>query len=332
METTPTPSIVIIGGGPAGLMAAEAAMQGGVQVDVYDAMASVGRKFLLAGKGGLNLTHAEPMDAFLSRYGSRAARLSPILAAFGPAELRAWALGLGIGTFVGSSGRVFPAGQKAAPLLRSWLHRLRQSGVVFHSRHHWTGWDRDGALCFSTPQGNQSANADAVILALGGGSWSRLGSDGAWVPLLSRRGVEIAALRPSNCGFDCHWSEHFKSRFAGQPVKSVTASLTDAEGEEHCRPGEFVVTDYGVEGQLIYALSAALRDTLDALGIATPRLDLAPGRELQRLADDLSAPRGAASMAKHLQRKAGIDGVKAGLLRELADPEDFANPTVGAAA
>ncbi len=319
-------SIAIVGGGPAGLMAAEVAIAGGVRVDLYDGMASVGRKFLLAGKGGLNLTHAEAMEAFLSRYSNRAAHLRPFLEAFGPAELRLWAQGLGIGTFVGSSGRVFPTGQKSAPLLRGWLHRLRKAGVVFHSRHRWQGWDGDNALCFDTPQGIQRTEADAVILALGGASWPRLGSDGTWLPILSGRGVITTPLRPSNCGFECRWSEHFRSRFAGQPVKSVTASFTDAEGEEHFLPGEFVVTAGGVEGQLIYALSAALRDTIDALGVATPRFDLAPGRDCKRLADDLSKPRGSASMAKHLQRQAGIAGVKAGLLRELADPEDFADP------
>ena len=297
-----------------------------MRVDVYDAMASVGRKFLLAGKGGLNLTHAEPIEAFLSRYGARLANLRPILDEFGPEDLRAWARGLGIETFEGSSGRVFPVGQKAAPLLRTWLHRLRQSGVTFHSRHRWEGWDENGNLRFTTPQGIRLAEADAVILALGGGSWPKLGSDGAWVPLLAERGVAVQALRPSNCGFDCEWSEHFKSRFAGQPVKAVVADCTDAEGEDHSRQGEFVITETGVEGGLVYALSAALRDTIAALGVASLRLDLVPGRALRRLVHDLSKPRGSASMAKHLQKRAGIEGVKAGLLRELADPEDFANP------
>ncbi|MCX7110479.1 MAG: TIGR03862 family flavoprotein [Proteobacteria bacterium] len=327
METNNTHSIAIIGAGPAGLMAAESAIQGGGRVDVYDGMASVGRKFLLAGKGGLNLTHAEPMESFLSRFGSREANLRPIIEAFGPADLREWAQGLGIGTFVGSSGRVFPTDQKAAPLLRAWLHRLRKAGVVFHSRHRWQGWNEEGGLCFDTPQGTKQTTADALILALGGGSWPRLGSDGAWVPILSGRGVTVAPLRPSNCGFDYPWSEHFRTRFAGQPVKTVAASFTDAEGEEHVRVGEFIVTATGVEGQLIYALSAALRDTIETIGIATPRLDLTPGRDLKRLIHDLSKPRGSASMAKHLQKRAGIDGVKAGLLRELADPEDFTEPS-----
>jgi len=326
MQASTERSIAVIGGGPAGLMAAEAAAQSGIRVDVYDAMASVGRKFLLAGKGGLNLTHAEPFEALLSRYGTRAAKLRPMIGEFGPEDLRAWARGLGVETFVGSSNRVFPVGQKAAPLLRAWLHRLRQAGMVLHSRHRWQGWDENGHLRFATPQGETLAQADAVVLALGGGSWPKLGSDGGWAPLLAERGVEVAALRSANCGFDCQWSEHFRSRFAGQPVKAALAELTDAEGEDHSRNGEFVVTETGVEGGLIYALSAPLRDTLATLGVATLRLDLAPGRPLRRLAWDLSKPRGSASMAKHLQKRAGIEGVKAGLLRELADPEDFADP------
>ena len=332
MQTSSAHSVAVVGGGPAGLMAAEAAAQGGARVEVFDAMASAGRKFLLAGKGGLNLTHAEPMEAFLSRYGARRANLEALLAAFGPEELRAWARGLGVETFVGTSQRVFPADQKAAPLLRAWLHRLRKSGVVFHSRHRWQGWDEDGALRFATPQGVRLARADAVVLALGGGSWPKLGSDGGWVPLLAGRGVEVAALRPANCGFDCAWGEHFRERHAGQPVKAVLAEFTDSEGEEHSRLGEFVVTASGVEGGLIYHLSAALRDTLEALGVATLRLDLAPGRTLRRLSSSLALPRGSASLAKHLQKRAGIEGVKAGLLRELAEPEDFAEPARLAAA
>jgi len=319
-------SIAIIGGGPAGLMAAEAALRGGVRVDLYDSMASVGRKFLLAGKGGLNLTHAEPMDAFLSRYGKRRAELTPSLTAFSPENIRGWARGLRIETFVGSSNRVFPMDQKAAPLLRAWLRRLREAGVVFHVRHRWQGFSENGSLCFATPQGERQIRADAVVLALGGGSWSKLGSDGAWVDFLIERGVAVNALRPSNCGFECEWSEHFKTRFAGQPVKPAHAAFTDAQGEDHEKLGEFVITQHGVEGGLVYTLSPALRDTISTLGKASLRLDLAPGRPLKRLIHDLSKPRGSASMAKHLQKRAGIDGVKAGLLRELADPEDFLNP------
>lgn len=329
-------TVAIVGGGPAGLMAAEALSRGGVRVDVYDAMPSVGRKFLLAGKGGLNLTHAEPREPFLSRYGARRARIEPLLAAFGPEALRDWARGLGIDTFVGSSGRVFPVGEKAAPLLRAWLHRLRGAGVRFHVRHRWLGWDETdaeaGALRFAAPQGEQAVRADAVVLALGGGSWPQLGSDGAWVPLLMQRGVDVAALRPANCGFSIGWSEHFRTRFAGHPVKSVVASFTDAAGVAWRKQGEFVVTENGVEGGLIYALSAPLRDGIAARGGAVLRLDLAPGRELPRLVEELSRPRGSRSLSSHLQSRLGLKGVKVGLLRELLPAEDFADPARLAAA
>ena len=313
-------------------MAAEALSRGGVRVDLYDAMPSVGRKFLLAGKGGLNLTHAEPRAPFLSRYGERRACIAPLLDAFGPEALRDWARGLGIDTFVGSSGRVFPVEEKAAPLLRAWLHRLREAGVRLHARHRWLGWDATGALRFETPQGEQAVPADAVVLALGGGSWPKLGSDGAWVRLLAQRGVEVAALRPANCGFDIGWSEHFRARFAGHPVKSVVASCADAAGAVERRQGEFVVTATGVEGSLIYALSARLRDEIAANGSAVLHLDLAPGRELPRLVDELSRPRGSRSLSSHLQSRTGIKGVKAGLLREVLPAEDFADPARLAAA
>ena len=307
-------------------MAAESAIAGGARVDLYDAMASVGRKFLLAGKGGLNLTHSEPPEPFLARYGPRRAQIEPLLAAFGPDALRAWARGLGVETFVGTSGRVFPSDLKAAPLLRAWVRRLRRAGVTFHVHHRWCGWDEHGALCFAAPQGERSVHADAVVLALGGGSWPLLGSDGAWVPLLAGRGVRIEPLRPANCGFDVGWSEHFRTRFAGHPVKPVVVAVTNAEGIESRRQGEFVVTETGIEGGVIYAVSACLRDEIMATGVAVIRLDLAPDRDLPRLIEDLSRPRGSRSMASHLQRRAGIEGVKAGLLREVVSKQDFADP------
>ncbi|MEQ1790865.1 MAG: TIGR03862 family flavoprotein [Nitrospiraceae bacterium] len=324
--------IAIIGGGPAGLMAAEAARAAGAEVDLYDAMASVGRKFLLAGKGGLNLTHSEPSEKFLSRYGARRAQVEPLLASFGPDALQAWVRGLGIETFVGSSGRVFPKDLKAAPLLRAWLRRLRQAGVRFHMRHRWSGWDAQGALCFVTPEGNRSVQADAVILGLGGGSWPKLGSDASWVPLLAGRGLQIAPLQPANCGFNVDWSEHFRTKFAGQPVKSVAIVLRNDAGAESWHPGEFVITETGVEGGVIYSVSAALRDEILAKGVATLRLDLAPDRDVPRLTHDLSRPRGKRTMATHLQRQAHIEGVKAGLLREVVSKEDFADPARLAAA
>ena len=314
--------VVIIGGGPAGLMAAETLAAAGVEVDLYDAMPSVGRKFLLAGRGGLNLTHSEPSERFLGRYGSRQSQIGPLLAGFDASALRAWSHGLGVDTFVGSSGRVFPTEMKAAPLLRAWLHRLRAAGVGFHMRHRWLGWD-DGALRFATGDGEIRIRADATLLALGGASWKRLGSDGAWLPWLRAAGIEVMPLLPANCGFDAPWSAHFSERFAGQPVKSVTAACMLADGTTLTRQGEFMITASGVEGSLIYALSAPLRDALTANGSALLRLDLAPGKSLERLTAELQHPRGSRSLASHLQSRAGVTGVKAGLLREVLDREQM---------
>jgi uncharacterized flavoprotein (TIGR03862 family) len=317
--------VAVIGGGPAGLMAAEMLCAGGVRVDLYDAMPSVGRKFLLAGRGGLNLTHSEAREPFLSRYGERRKAIEPLLDAFGPEALRDWARALGVETFVGSSGRVFPAGMKAAPLLRAWLHRLRQSGVRFHVRHRWLGW-QDDVLRFATPAGELRAGTEALVLALGGGSWAKFGSDGAWVPLLEQRGVPVSALRPSNCGFDVGWSEHFRARFAGQPVKPVVLEFIDSTGNGERRQGEFVVTETGVEGSLIYAFSARLRDEIAATGGALIRLDLAPGWGLPRLTEEIARPRASRSLSSHLQSRVGLKGVKAALLRELLPPGDFSDP------
>jgi len=306
-------SVAIIGGGPAGLIAAETlAAAGGLEVTVFDAMPSVGRKFLIAGKGGMNITHSEPLADFKARYGSRAGQIAPLLDAFGPEALRAWIHELGIETFVGTSGRVFPTEMKAAPLLRAWLHRLRQQGVQFRVRHRWEGWSADGVLRFATSEGEIEVAADAVVLAMGGGSWSKLGSDGAWVPLLADRGVAVAPLKPANCGFDVAWTPYFAERFAGQPVKPAVARIAGQS-----RQGEFNITASGVEGGLIYALSAPLRDALARDGHATLHLDLVPGRSLERLTADLTRPRGRDSLANHLRRRAAIEGVKAGLLREL---------------
>ena len=314
-------TVAIIGGGPAGLMAAEVLINAGVQVDLYDSMPSVGRKLLIAGKGGMNITHSEPYELFVTRYGLRQSQLKPMLDLFGPEALREWARGLGIETFVGTSRRVFPVDFKAAPLLRAWLHRLRESGVRFHVRHRWLGWCDDGALRFMTPSGELCVKGDAVVLALGGGSWAKLGSDGAWALLLLQRGVEVAPLRPANCGFDVEWSDHFRQRFAGQAIKSVALSFAGVQQQ-----GEMMVTATGIEGGLIYALSARLRDEIEACGSATIYLDLAPGRSETRLVSDLSKPRGSNSMAKHLRNRAGIEGVKAGLLREVLSADEVADP------
>jgi hypothetical protein len=320
-------TVAVVGGGPAGLMAAEVLSRGGLAVELFDAMPSVGRKFLMAGKGGLNLTHAEPLESFLSRYGPRRQQIEPLLAAFGPEALRAWAKGLGVDTFVGSSGRVFPTEKKAAPLLRAWLHRLRAAGVHFHARRRWLGWNDEGMLRFSTPAGESVVGADATVLALGGGSWPELGSDGAWLPLLAGRGVPVAKLRPANCGFDLAWSEHFRRRFAGEAVKSVAIDF----GGRH-RRGEFVVTAHGVEGGLIYAFAAALRDAVEADGEATIELDLMPDWTAERVLAEVAHPRGSRSLSSHLQSRLGLKGVKVGLLWEGLGKEGMNDPARLAAA
>lgn len=314
--------VAVIGGGPAGLMAAEVLASAGASVDLYDAMASVGRKFLLAGKGGMNITHSESYEQFVGRYGVRSAEVRSWLDQFTPANLREWIHGLGVDTFVGSSGRVFPTDMKAAPLLRAWLHRLRESGVRFHMRHRWTGWDEQGALAFDTPDGPASVRADASILALGGASWPRLGSDGAWMPLLAQRGVDAAPLVPSNCGFDVAWSEYFSSRHAGEPLITVAIEV---EGGDY-RRGQFVVTATGIEGSLVYTLSAQLRDQIAEHGKATIWLDLCPDHTAERVLEEVARPRGSRSMSSHLQGRLGIRGVKAGLLRECLPKDAFADP------
>ena len=319
-------TVAVIGGGPAGLMAAEVLAAGGLQVHVYDAMPSVGRKFLLAGKGGMNLTHSEPYDDFLSRYGARRPQIAPLLEQFSPDALRAWVHALGIDTFIGSSGRVFPTDMKAAPLLRAWLHRLRQAGVGFHMRHRWLGWDEAGALSFETQQGPLAVHADAVVLALGGGSWARLGSDARWVPLLAQREVPLAPLLPANCGFEASWSEYFRDHFAGHHLKSVAITVDDGDQPAQRKQGEFVITADGVEGSLIYALSADLRDRIAASGSAMIYLDLLPDWSLQRVTDEVARPRGARSWSSHLQSRLGLKGVKTSLLRELVPAADFGQP------
>ncbi|UZE23020.1 TIGR03862 family flavoprotein [Pseudomonas sp. B21-056] len=318
-----TPTIAIIGGGPAGLMAAEVLSQAGIRVDLYDGMPSVGRKFLLAGVGGMNITHSEAFPAFLSRYAERAPDIAPLLRAFGADELCTWIHGLGIDTFVGSSGRVFPTDMKAAPLLRAWLKRLRDAGVTIHTRHRWLGWNPDNSLRIAGPEGEKTLQPDATLLALGGGSWSRLGSDGAWMLALEQRGVALAPLQPSNCGFDVQaWSDLLVSKFAGAPLKNIAIGLND----DVPRLGECVITATGVEGSLIYALSAPIREAINRHGSATIHLDLLPGRPVDKVLQALSKPRGSRSMAKHLHSQLGIDGVKAALLRELTPADGFADP------
>ena len=315
-------SVAVIGGGPAGLMAAETMAAAGLPVDVCDAMPSVGRKFLLAGRGGLNLTHGEPDAVFRTRYGPAQAALRPALDNFASDAVRAWAAGLGISTFVGSSGRVFPPDLKAAPLLRAWLHRLRAAGVRFHARHRWTGWDASGALTLATPTGTTLHPAAATVLALGGGSWARLGSDGAWVPVLRAAGVPVSDLQPSNCGFDVAqpWSDFLRQRFAGQPVKPVVMSF---EGRR--QQGEFVLTDTGIEGSLVYAFSAALRNAVARDGRAVPTLDLLPNHDAARVRAELQHPRGTRSLATHLKSRLGLGGLKLALLYEVLGADGLAH-------
>ena len=319
-------AVAIIGAGPAGLMAAEVLAEAGLRVAVYDSMPSPGRKFLMAGKGGLNLTHSETRELFLGRYGARREHIAPLLKDFDAAAVRQWVHRLGIETFVGSSGRVFPKEMKAAPLLRAWLHRLRASGVTFHMRHRWLGWNAAGALHFSTPNGSSVVDADVTVLAMGGGSWARLGSDAAWVPVLQERGVRIAPLKPANCGFDVGWSEHLRSRFAGQPLKSIAISTVDGSATTQRREGEFVITETGIEAGVVYALSAVLRDVIEKAGRASLHIDLLPGLPLPRVIQEISHPRGSKSLSSHLQSRVGIKGVKAALLRELAPADAFENP------
>jgi len=325
MSESALPGLAVVGGGPAGLMAAEVARAAGLEVDLYESKGSVGRKFLIAGKGGLNLTHSEPIEAFAGRYGDRVANVRNWLDPFDSAAVRAWARDLGVETFVGSSGRVFPQDMKAAPLLRAWVRRLRESGVRFHVRHSCTGWDESGALVFSTAKGELRVRASATVLALGGGSWPQLGSDGAWTGWLAGD-TGIATLKPSNCGFDLDWSEHFAARFAGQPIKPAWLTLTDDDGSRKQFQGEFVVTSHGIEGSLIYALSSRLRDAIERNGPLRIELDLAPGRSAERILAALSRPRQGRSLSEFLRRNAGIQGVQAGLVQELVAKSDTTDP------
>ncbi|MGN6654009.1 MAG: TIGR03862 family flavoprotein, partial [Rhodanobacter sp.] len=295
-------------------MAAEAARAAGVAVALYDAMGSVGRKFLLAGKGGLNLTHGEAPERFVTRYGAHQAQVGRWLATFDAPALRAWAAELGVETFVGSSGRVFPRDLKAAPLLRRWVRRVREAGVDFHVQHRWLGWQPDGALRFATPQGERMVHADATILALGGASWPQLGSDGGWVAPLRGAGIDVAPLQPANCGFELDWSDHLRQRFAGAPLKPVVAHWVDRDGTARSRQGEFVLSEYGIEGSLVYAIGAELREQIAARGEARLVLDLAPGYTQAALADRLGAPRGRHSIGDWLRRRAGLDAARCALV------------------
>ncbi len=312
-------SIAIIGAGPAGLMAAEALAKAGYSAHVFDAMPSVARKFLLAGVGGMNITHAEDYSTFLTRYGSAQAALQPILDQLPPEQLRDWIHNLGIETFVGSSQRVFPKDMKAAPLLRAWQHRLREQGIAFHPHHRWTGWldnDPQRGWCFDVPDGVIVRQFDAVILALGGASWSKLGSDGSWCKPLSAAGIKISPLQPSNCGFEIAWSPFIKEHFTGTPIKNIQLSLTDLHGKTWKKTGEFVVSDYGIEGSLIYALSAPLRELINTNNSAVLWLDWLPHYTAEQITTKLAGSRKGMSLSNLLRKSLKLSPIAIGLLKE----------------
>jgi len=316
MKRDMTKTAAIIGAGPAGLMAAETLSAGGVAVTVYDRMPSVGRKFLMAGRGGLNLTHSERLDIFLARYGAAATHLRPILEAFPPRALIDWANALDAHTFTGSSGRIFPKAMKASPLLRAWLDRLTRQNVQFRLRHDWRGWS-DGALRFHTPEGDVADTPDVTVLALGGASWPRLGADGGWTSLLQEKGVRIAPLRPANMGFNVGWSELFRTRFAGQPLKNVTLRLG-----RHTARGDAMITCYGIEGGAVYALSSALREALAITNPITLDIDQRPDLSQQQIARRLARPQGKESRANYLRKSIGLSPMETNLLRETSTPPE----------
>ena len=317
------PGVAVIGGGPAGLMAAEAARAAGAEVDLFEAKPSVGRKFLIAGRGGLNLTHGDPRPDFDRRYTRATDRIAGWLDAFDATALREWSAALGVPTFVGTSGRVFPEDMKAAPLLRAWLARLKADGVRVHVRHRWAGFDGNGNVLLDTPDGPRALHAGAVVLALGGGSWPQLGSDGAWLPWLEGRGVATRPLEASNCGFDRPWSEIFRTRFAGAPLKPVVAHWTDPRGAARSRQGECVVSEYGLEGSLMYAIGADLRAALHARGDAGLFLDLLPATPEAKVREALERPREGRSLSEVLRRRLRLEGAKAALLRECLPAPTF---------
>ena len=307
-------------------MAAEVLINHGISVSLYDAKASAGRKFLVAGKGGLNITHSEPFDQFLSRYGNRQEILKTYLEAFGPHQLRDWLQELGFETFIGSSGRVFPKGMQAAPILRAWLIRLQEAGVNFNFSHRWAGWETENTLLFESKDGQKKVPYAAAIFAMGGGSWPKLGSDAAWIPRFKEKGISVNPLKPANCGFDVNWSQLFQTQFEGQPIKTVAITFNDLNNQSKTQAGEFIVTKKGLEGSLIYAFSSAIRDTIEAQGKAVIYLDLAPNYSEEQLAEKLLRPRGSRTLSNHLEKTINFRGVKRALLYEFLGKEDLNSP------
>lgn len=316
-------SAVVIGAGPAGLMAAEQLVQAGIAVSVYDAMPSVGRKFLRAGIGGLNLTHSEPWDDFVSRYGDKAPHIEKWLALFGPDTLRQWVSDLGVETFIGSSGRVFPVGNKAAPLLRSWITRLQSQGATFHTRHRWLGWDAEQRLIMESPTESVAVTSAITILALGGGSWSRLGSNGAWMPLLMQRGIPCAPFRPSNCGYTYDWGAPFIEQFAGSPLKSVVMTVKTVKGVVWRKQGDALISAKGIEGGLVYAASAMIRDQIQKQGACRIFWDLLPDKSVAQIRQAIQKRRPKDSLSNVLRKKIGLSGGKLALLTSLATKEQM---------
>lgn len=306
--STSRPFAAVIGAGPAGLFAAERLAAGGVAACVFEKMPSVARKFLMAGRGGLNLTHSEPLEMFLARYGAARDWLTPSIRAFPPDALKAWAEGLGEPLFTGSSGRVFPKAMKASPLLRAWLRRLEGLGVTFRLGTAWRGWDGEGALVFD---GGEAVRPDLTVLALGGASWPRLGADGAWAEILRAKGVAVTPFQPANAGFDVAWSDGFAARFAGAPLKGVALRFG-----RHLLRGEAMVTRYGLEGGAVYALSAELRAAIAADGAADILIDLRPDMRAEALAARLARPAPGQSLSNLLRKAANLSPVQVNLMRE----------------
>jgi uncharacterized flavoprotein (TIGR03862 family) len=318
--------ITIIGGGPAGMIAAERLTTAGYTVHLYDAKPAVLRKFLVAGKGGLNLTREEAFESFLSKYGQHAHRLEPYLQKFGPADIVDWSHQLGFSTFTGSSNKVFPEKMDAVELRRAWIDRLKSLGVQFFLNHRWLGWDINNNLVFNTQKGNITHSSDAVILALGGASWPKTGSDGSWFEILTKEGILVKSFKPANCGFEVGWSEHFREKFAGTSIKPVILHFAPKDGEPNQQRGEFIITSYGVEGSLIYAFSAQIREEISKNQVATIYLDLAPEWSQQKLENRLARPRGSRSLATHINKSIGLHGAKMGLLWEFVPKTIIGDP------